>query len=252
VCLPASAGTQHRACIAQGGRAPGPHAGPRAQAAWSLLPLAPFCHVCRETLRSAAQCFPPLCCAACAHSLRASTSTPRPPALPCRCGPHKPRALLPCTRRSALDPALLPGQQPPKSAAAVLASGRLLDGDESEEEEDILASRLAAVGREVKAASAAVFHDRMLFQVGGGVPRGRALPQARGLSRHVSMGRTGVCWELQQSCLQCQLCGRKRMGHATGPAPGTGRPPPTATQKGAASTPDQRPALPLLVRARAP
>jgi len=39
-------------------------------------------------------------------------------------------------------------------------------GDESEDEDDILASKLAAVGREVKAASAAVLHDRMLFKVG--------------------------------------------------------------------------------------
>lgn len=36
---------------------------------------------------------------------------------------------------------------------------------QTQDEDDILASKLAAVGREVKAASAAVFHDRMLFQV---------------------------------------------------------------------------------------
>lgn len=43
-------------------------------------------------------------------------------------------------------------------------------GDESEDEDAILASALAAVGREARAAGAAVIHDRLLFKV-----RARAL-----------------------------------------------------------------------------
>lgn len=53
----------------------------------------------------------------------------------------------------------------PSASKSAAAAHLLAGGSESEDEEDILASKLVAVGREVKAASAVVLHDHMLFQV---------------------------------------------------------------------------------------